>query len=78
MRIRHLTQAAKEKRLDVAKARFRFLDDDTGELTDGPMILPTDMLEGGALFAALSIWALIKGYCAENAPGDDEEPPAET
>ena len=48
----HLTQAAKEKRLDVAKARFRFLDDDTGELTDGPMILPTDMLEGGALFAA--------------------------
>ena len=33
---------------------------------------------GGALFAALSIWALIKGYCAENAPGDDEEPPAET
>ena len=48
----HLTQAAKEKRLDVAKARFRFLDDDTGELTDGPMILPTDVLEGGALFAA--------------------------
>ena len=45
----HLTQAAKEKRLDVAKARFRFLDDDTGELTDGPMILPTDVLEGGAL-----------------------------
>ncbi|MFR3407622.1 MAG: hypothetical protein ACLTV6_14450 [Christensenellales bacterium] len=37
----HLTQAAKEKRLDVAKARFRFLDDDTGELTDGPMILPS-------------------------------------
>lgn len=25
----HLTQAAKEKWLDVAKARFRFLDDDT-------------------------------------------------
>ena len=47
-----LTRAAKEKRLDVVKARFRFLDDDTGSLTDGPKILPTDVLEGGALFAA--------------------------
>ena len=46
------SMTAKEKRLDVAKARFRFLDDDTGKLTDGPMILPTDVLEGGALFAA--------------------------
>ena len=48
----HLTQAAKEKRLDVAKARFRFLDDDTGELTDGPMILPTDVR------GAMSKWNL--------------------
>lgn len=32
----------------------------------------------GALIAALSVWALIKGYCAENAPADDEEPPTET
>lgn len=30
----------------------------------------------GALFIALSVWALAKGYCVENAPADDEEPPA--
>ena len=47
-----LTQAAREKRLDVAKARFCFLNDETGELTDGAAIRPTDVLEGGALLAA--------------------------
>lgn len=47
-----LTCEAQGKRLDVAKARFCFLDDETGSLTDGPNILPTDVLEGGALFAA--------------------------
>ena len=47
-----LTQAAGEKRLDVAKARFCFLNDETGELTDGAAICPTDVLEGGALLAA--------------------------
>ena len=72
----HLTQAAKEKRLDVAKARFRFLYDDTGELTDGPMILPTDVLEGGALFAAQCqngtyepmVWQCVyrRGFLTEN------------
>ena len=72
----HLTQAAKEKRLDVAKARFRFLNDDTGELTDGPMILPTDVLEGGALFAAQCqngtyepmVWQCVyrRGFLTEN------------
>ena len=47
-----LTQAAREKRLDMAKARFCFLNDETGELTDGAAICPTDVLEGGALLAA--------------------------
>ncbi|MFR2021207.1 MAG: glycosyltransferase [Christensenellales bacterium] len=47
-----LTQAAREKRLDMAKARFCFLNDETGELTDGAAIYPTDVLEGGALLAA--------------------------
>ena len=47
-----LTQAAREKRLDMAKARFCFLNDETGELTDGAAIRPTDVLEGGALLAA--------------------------
>ena len=46
-----LTQTAGEKRLDVAKARFCFLDDETGRLSDGPKIRPTEVLEGGALFA---------------------------
>lgn len=47
-----LTQAAREKKLDVAKARFCFLNDETGETTEGARIRPTDVLEGGALFAA--------------------------
>ena len=47
-----LTQAARERRLDIAKARFCFLNDETGELTDGAAIRPTDVLEGGALLAA--------------------------
>lgn len=31
----------------------------------------------GALFIALSVWALAKGYCMENAPADDGAPPEE-
>lgn len=47
-----LAQTAKEEQLDVAKARFCFLDDETGRLTDGPKLPLTDAMEGGALFAA--------------------------
>ena len=47
-----LTQAAREKKLDAAKARFCFLNDETGETTEGAAIEPTDATEGGTLFAA--------------------------
>lgn len=45
-----LARAAKEKQLDVAKARFVFFDDETGEVTPGPAIPETDVMTGGALF----------------------------
>lgn len=32
----------------------------------------------GVLLAALSLWALVKGYCVENAPADDGDPSTET
>lgn len=47
-----LVRAAKEKQLDVAKARFVFFDDETGEVTPGPAIPATDVMSGGALFAS--------------------------
>ena len=46
-----LAREAKEKQLDVAKARFVYFDDETGEETPGPAIGATDVLAGGALFA---------------------------
>lgn len=47
-----LVRAAKEEQLDVAKARFVFFDDETGKETPGPAIERTQVLPGGALFAA--------------------------
>jgi len=47
-----LAYQAKEKRLDVAKARFVFFDDETGEQTPGPAIPKTDVMAGGELFAS--------------------------
>ncbi len=47
-----LVRAAHEQNLDVAKARFMYLDDETGARTDGPAIERTDVMHGGALFAA--------------------------
>lgn len=46
-----LVRQAKEKQLDVAKARFVFFDDETGVVTPGPAISATDVMPGGALFA---------------------------
>ena len=43
---------AKDEALDVAKARFTYLDDDTGRRTPGPAIPQTRAMAGGALFAA--------------------------
>lgn len=47
-----LVYSAKEKALDMAKARFLYYDDETEKETPGPQILQTGVLEGGALFAA--------------------------
>ena len=47
-----LARDARDKALDVAKARFVYLDDATGALTDGPAIPATPVMSGGALFAA--------------------------
>lgn len=47
-----LAQAAHEQQLDVAKARFSYMDDETGVRTDGPAIEKTAVVDGGALFAA--------------------------
>lgn len=47
-----LAQRARALKLDVAKARFCFFDDETGAQTDGPAIPATDVTDGGALFAA--------------------------
>ncbi|MBQ4266292.1 MAG: glycosyltransferase [Clostridia bacterium] len=47
-----LVQAAKEERLDIAKARFVYFDDETGKETPGPAIEKTGVMPGGALFAS--------------------------
>ena len=46
-----LTRRAKEQALDVAKARFRYFDDATGETREGPAIPQTGVMAGGELFA---------------------------
>lgn len=46
-----LVRAAKERHLDVGKARFSYYDDETGKETSGPAIPQTDVLTGGELFA---------------------------
>jgi len=46
-----LTRRAQELKLDVAKARFVFFDDETGKETPGPAIEQTGVLRGGELFA---------------------------
>lgn len=47
-----LARTAKAQRLDVAKARFVFFDDETGRETPGPAISATGVTTGCALFAA--------------------------
>ena len=47
-----LTRLAKNNSLDIAKARFLYYDDETGNEKPGPQIPKTDTLTGGALFAA--------------------------
>lgn len=47
-----LAREAGAARLDVAKARFVYFDDETGEETPGPAIEWTDVMSGGELFAA--------------------------
>ncbi len=47
-----LVKAAQDQRLDVAKARFSYMDDETGARTDGPAMKKTPVMDGGALFAA--------------------------
>ena len=47
-----VTKRAEAQKLDVAKARFCYLDDETGELSDGAAISPTEIMSGGDLFAA--------------------------
>ena len=46
-----LVRRAREAKLDVAKARFVYFDDETGEVTPGPAIAQTDVITGGELFA---------------------------
>lgn len=46
-----VTKRAEAQKLDVAKARFCYLDDETGELSDGAAISPTEIMSGGELFA---------------------------
>ena len=46
-----LARKASAQKLDVAKARFVFFDDETGEVTPGPAIPETDVMTGGELFA---------------------------
>lgn len=47
-----LAREAKAAKLDVAKARFVYFDDETGAQTPGPAIEWTDVMTGGELFAA--------------------------
>lgn len=46
-----LVRQAKAQKLDIAKARFAYFDDETGAVTPGPAIPATDVMTGGALFA---------------------------
>lgn len=46
-----LVRRAKEENLEIAKARFVFFDDETGEETPGPAIAQTGVMTGGELFA---------------------------
>ena len=46
-----LTRHAAAERLDVAKARFRYLEDETGKETPGPAIPETEPVSGADLFA---------------------------
>ena len=47
-----VAKQAREERLDIAKARFRFLDDETGAISDGPAIRDSGIVSGAELFAA--------------------------
>ena len=47
-----LVRQAKAQQLDVAKARFVFFDDETGDQTPGPAIPKTGVMTGGELFAS--------------------------
>lgn len=72
-----LAKAAKEQKLDAAKARFVYFDDETGAETPGPAIEKTEVMAGGALFAAQCgagryepmVWQCVyrRAFLAENA-----------
>lgn len=47
----HVAKQAKAQKLDIAKARFVYLDDETGALSDGTPIHAVEVMDGGALFA---------------------------
>ncbi len=71
-----LVYRAKAFRLDVAKARFVFFDDETSRETPGPAIRQTAVLTGSALFAAQCrdalyepmVWQCVyrRSFLAEN------------
>lgn len=71
-----LARDAKENRLDIAKARFCFFDDETGRETPGPQTPQTGVMTGGALFAAQCragvyepmVWQCVyrRAFLAEN------------
>lgn len=46
-----LARQAREKQLDIAKARFVYFDDQTLDETPGPAIPKTEVMTGGELFA---------------------------
>ena len=48
----HVAKQAQRQALDVAKARFCYLDDESGELSEGAAIRQTEIMAGGELFAA--------------------------
>ena len=72
-----LAEAARERQLDIAKARFVYFDDETGAETPGPAISKTEVMAGGALFAAQCgagqyepmVWQCVyrRAFLAENA-----------
>ena len=47
----HVAKQAEAQKLDIAKARFVYLDDETGALSDGTPIHAAEVMDGGALFA---------------------------